>query len=385
MGNIMTGTLEGNNKDLNFETKLNWEATLNVVFTIGNITFIDKTNRLNLYAYVGYGLISYGNPIVHYKNTNTDTTRDGSTEGILPVGAGLKYRLSDRFVIHGEYTLHATNVDDIDGYEVNLSEDDDFSYANIGINYILGKQEKAIEWVNPLSTIYNDLYDVKDRVDMMSGDKDKDGVADMFDREPATPEGTKVYGDGTSVDSDADGVADSQDADPFSSKGAKVDGNGKEVDGDGDSVPDSRDMEPNTGKGQLVDARGIGIPGSNMEGGKVTSTSGGMESVYLPSVFFAYNSMTVADVYNETLASIALVLKNNPNINMNVVGHCDAKASEGYNQKLGMKRAEAVKSVLMKKFHIDGARLNATTKGESDMLSKNDPRMDRRVDFSIAK
>lgn len=383
--NVMSGTIEGNNKDLNYETKIKWEGTLNVVFTIGNITFIDKTNRLNLYAYVGYGLIGFGDPEVHYKNTNTDTTREGGTEGVMPIGAGLKYKLSDRFVIHGEYTLHATNIDNLDGYDVRLSEDDDFSYANVGINYILGKQEKPIEWVNPLSTIYTDLYDVKDRVDLMTGDKDKDGVADMFDREPATPEGTKVYGDGTSVDSDADGVADGQDADPFSAKGAKVDASGKEADGDGDSVPDGRDMEPGTATGQLVDARGIGIPGTNMEGGKATSTGSNTGNVYLPSVFFVINSVSVAEAYNKTLASVALVLKNNPDLKFDIVGHCDGSASEGYNQKLGLKRAEAVKSVLMKKFHIDGARLNATSKGETDMLSKNDPKMDRRVDFVISK
>src|SRR5204862_6607564 len=104
--------------------------------------------------------------------------------------------------------------------------------VNLGVNYILGKQEKAVEWVNPLSTMYADLYDVKDRVDMMSGDKDQDGVADMFDRDPATPPGTKVYGDGTSVDTAGDGVPDSQDADPFTTKGARLDGAGNEDDPD---------------------------------------------------------------------------------------------------------------------------------------------------------
>jgi OOP family OmpA-OmpF porin len=234
-GNFQTGMLSGENKDLSFENTLNWEASLNIVLTIGNITFIDKSNRLNLYAFFGMGWLDYGDPEVTWKHSSIgDSTvkATGATVGVIPFGGGLKYRISDRIFLHGEYSLHTTSEDMIDGRLVNLSENDYYTYVNLGVNYIFGKQEKAIEWVNPLSTIYNDLYEVKDKVDMMSGDKDKDGVADMFDREPATPEGAKVYGDGTSVDADGDGVPDAMDSDPFSSKGARVDASGKESDGD---------------------------------------------------------------------------------------------------------------------------------------------------------
>jgi len=387
-GNFITGKIAGEDKDYTFENTLNWEATLNAVFTIGNITFIDKTNRLNLYFTFGGGWLDFGDAeVTHKHGTDTVVPPTGKTVSVIAFGGGIKYRLSDRFELQGEYSFHTTSNDLMDGWLVNLSENDDYAYSNLGINYILGKQEKAIEWVNPLSTMYADLYDVKDRVDLMSGDTDKDGVADMFDREPATPEGTKVYGDGTSVDSDGDGVPDAGDADPFSSKGAKVDANGKESDADGDGVPDSRDMESTTEKGMLIDARGIGIPGMKTEGGKVISSSSTADNVYIPSIYFPINSKVVGSPNDQALASVALILKNNPDIKLDVVGHADAKGSEPYNNKLASQRADAVKNALVKRFNVDASRLSVVTKGETDPLGvqKNDYHVNRRVDFVVSK
>ena len=388
-GYFFTGDLAGEDKDFTFTNKINWEACLNVVLTIGNITFIDKSNRLNLYFSFGAGYLEYGDAnVTHKHSTDTIVPPTGKSIGVFPFGGGIKYRVTERLVLQLDFSLHSTSNDHIDGWQVNLSENDNYSYTNLGLNYILGNKEKAIEWVNPLSTMYADLYDVKDRVDLMSGDTDKDGVADMFDREPATPEGTKVYGDGTSVDSDGDGVPDGADADPFSHKGAKVDANGRESDADGDGVPDSRDMESTTEKGMLIDARGIGIPGMKTEGGKTTyASSGTADNVYIPSIYFPINSKVVGSSNDQALASVALILKNNPDIKLNVVGHADAKGSEPYNDKLASQRAEAVKNALVKRFNVDASRLSVTTKGETDPLSvqKNDFHVNRRVDFVVSK
>ena len=54
-------------------------------------------------------------------------------------------------------------------------------------------------------------------------DVDNDGVANSFDKDNETPEGVKVYGDGTSIDSDRDGVADDMDKEPFTPNGSEVD------------------------------------------------------------------------------------------------------------------------------------------------------------------
>ena len=294
----------------------------------------------------------------------------------------MKYRIARPFSLSLEYTLRTTNFDKLDGWYKLLSEDDAYSYFNVGLTYHLGAKEKPIEWVNPLQTVYADLYDMKDRVDLMSGDKDKDGVADLFDREPATPEGNKVYGDGTSVDIDGDGVPDAQDAEPFSPKGAKVDAAGREIDTDGDGIGDTRDLEPNTPKGTLVNNTGVTIPT-----GPAGSRAGGASSVmaangYLPSIFFELNSDVIDKKYHETLASIALVMKANPDLKFELNGNCDIRANVDYNIKLGLRRAENVKKHLVDRYGIDAARLQTVSLGKNSPITQ-EHRMNRRVDFRV--
>jgi OOP family OmpA-OmpF porin len=376
-----------------YTTDINYEFTLNAVGHIGNIGFLKRTPNFGLYAYVGIGIMNFDatNTIdkgareleknIRVNPSGTyDTVKFGNTnELVVPFGVGMRYRFAKKFSVHVEYSLRTTRSDRVDGFERILSNDDDYSYMNVGITYHIGSKEKTIEWVNPLQTIYTDLYDTKEKVDMMTGDKDKDGVADMFDRDGATPEGVKVYGDGTSVDTDNDGVPDYLDAEPFSAKAAKVDAQGKEIDNDEDGIPDSRDAEPNTPKGTLVTGTGVTIPTTGPASNSSTTLTG-----YIPSVFFDVNSTVITPKYNEMLADIALVLRNNPSLKLEVVGNCDTRAAESYNQALGEKRAIAVKDHLVKKYNVDESRLTVVSRGKGDPITTNHS-MNRRVDFQVAK
>jgi OmpA-OmpF porin, OOP family len=222
---------------------------------------------------------------------------------------------------------------------------------------------------------------MKDKVDQFGSDTDKDGVADLYDREPDTPEGVKVYGDGTSVDSDGDGVPDIRDAEPFSAKNAKVDASGKEIDTDGDGIPDIRDSEPNTPKGTLVTPGGTTLPVAKGKGGasSILAANG-----YLPSIFFDLNSDVINRKYNETLASIALIMRNNPDVNFKITGNCDARAGIDYNIRLGKRRAEAVKKHLVRKYNIPAERITTESLGKNDPITGAHP-MNRRVDFSVVE
>ncbi|MCX6275460.1 MAG: OmpA family protein [Bacteroidetes bacterium] len=395
-GQFIHATLKGvSDKDpyYGYTTDINYEFSLNAVGHIGNIGFLKRTPNLGLYAYVGIGLMNFSptntwgkgdttltkNRIVQPNGSYGEIDYNPTSELVVPIGVGIKYRFAKKFSLHAEYSLRTTRSDKLDGFYRILSNDDDYSYINVGVTYHIGKKDKTIEWVNPLQTIYTDLYDTKDKVDMMSGDKDKDGVADMFDRDAATPEGVKVYGDGTSVDTDGDGVPDYLDAEPFSAKGAKVDAQGRELDADTDGIPDSRDMEPNTPKGTLVTGTGITIPTTGLG-----SSSSAVMTGYIPSVFFDVNSANVTPKYYEMLADIALVLKNNPSIKFEVVGNCDTRATEGYNKTLGEKRAEAVKNHLVKRYAIDESRLSVVTRGKDSPIT-SDHVMNRRVDFKVTQ
>jgi outer membrane protein OmpA-like peptidoglycan-associated protein len=108
-------------------------------------------------------------------------------------------------------------------------------------------------------------------------------------------------------------------------------------------------------------------------------------SGWLPSIFFDLNSAEVNPKYNETLATIALILKNNPDITLNIIGNCDFRSSADYNIKLGKRRAEAVKKHLIRKYKVDSKRLQIESLGKNDPITNQDHRMNRRVDFQVAE
>lgn len=361
------------------------QGSLNLNYTLGNISFVQRNKRFHFYGELGLGIFSFS-PKVRGKIRNSLTDirpdsllleRKNITEGMIPVSLGVKYQFG-RFDAGLMMTYHKTLTDKIDWIDKPLSESDNYSFVQVSLNYTLGKKQAMMEWVNPMEVVYNDMAELKDKMDVMSGDKDKDGVSDMFDKDNSTAEGSKVYGDGTAVDTDGDGITDSKDGDPFTAKGGKVDANGVEVDTDGDGVPDSRDLEPNTAKGSLVNFQGISIDKSLAAAGK--------NSVgWLPSVFFSIDRSDIAKPQQDRILVVARVLKSNPDLKLMISGNTDVDAGESYNDKLGLKRAEAVKNHLVKVYGIDAARLSTESKGEKDPMAKNLKAMNRRVDFSVAQ
>ena len=133
---------------------------------------------------------------------------------MLPFGAGAKYQLG-RADIGVYYNFRKVFTDEVDLWDRGLTETDNYSQLTLGINVTLGKKQDHLEWVNPMQIVYDDIVDMKDKMDLLSNDKDKDGVADIFDKDNSTPEGAKVYGDGTAIDTDSDGIPDSEDGDPL--------------------------------------------------------------------------------------------------------------------------------------------------------------------------
>jgi len=87
-------------------------------------------------------------------------------------------------------------------------------------------------------------------------DSDNDGVSDLEDKCPETPEGIEVDKYGCPKDSDGDGVPDYMDQCHDSLTGKKVDEKGCPLDTDGDGVPDYKDQCNNPNTGGLVDEFG---------------------------------------------------------------------------------------------------------------------------------
>ena len=224
-----------------------------------------------------------------------------------------------------------------------------------------------------IKMLQDDLEALTAKVDAMGNDADGDGVADYFDIEDNTPEGVQVAGNGAALDSDGDGVANYLDSEPMTPKGARVGANGVGLDSDMDGVPDGIDQENNTVAGAMVNFKGQTVGVANKLGGS---------AALLPSVYFKFGSSALSPSAYEQLSSVARYLNDNPTVTIVVQGYSDPIGSSEYNQKLAMRRAEAVKKALNEVFKVDGDRLLTKSKGENDELS-DDYKINRRVDFAF--
>jgi len=260
----------------------------------------------------------------------------------------------------------------------------------MGLVYKLGNHDYANEWESPIDGLKDDVSNLFVKIEGFTDDADNDGVSDSFDKSPNTPLGVAVDGSGNALDVDMDNVPDYRDADPFSNRGAIVDVNGNELDDDKDGVPNSKDLETKTSLGSMVNQFGINV--NNMS----YVNSGGF--IYFPSIYFNSGSALVGNSNENRIATMALLLKNNPDVHLNVIGHTDNIGTSRFNKELGLKRANSVVNYLVLNFNVDPARLKAITKGEEDPLStlqeitsdlESDGKgsslveINRRVDFEI--
>lgn len=105
------------------------------------------------------------------------------------------------------------------------------------------------------------------------------------------------------------------------------------------------------------------------------------------NVYFNENKTNIDPVAAKALDADGAILKDNPNLRVEIGGHTDAVGSEAARQKISEKRAESVKKYLMDKFNISGDRM--TTKGYgsqkpiADNKSKEGRAKNRRVEIRV--
>jgi OmpA-OmpF porin, OOP family len=102
-------------------------------------------------------------------------------------------------------------------------------------------------------------------------------------------------------------------------------------------------------------------------------------------ILFDVNSDRIrADSYG-TLKDIAAVLKDNPSVKINIIGHTDADGADDANLDLSKRRAASVKMALATEFGISADRMQTDGKGESQPAAANDTpegkANNRRVEF----
>ncbi len=92
----------------------------------------------------------------------------------------------------------------------------------------------------------------------------------------------------------------------------------------------------------------------------------------LLNVEFALNSSEVTAIYGDQLDVIAAGMKAHDDIELVLEGHTDSLGSADYNQKLSLRRAEAVKMILAEDYGISLDRISTLGYGESKPIATNE-------------
>ena len=369
--------------------KLSFDAKLGIGYNIYNSVRRNLFSDTYIYSF-GYKDEGANSPGSDY-GIEKNSVFTSPSETVYIYGLQAKYKLNARLNLLLDYTVRNAKTDKWDASIMNTQNiRDRFKFLSVGIAYRIGNHDYKNEWESPIDGLKEDVTTLFVKIEGFTDDADNDGVSDAFDKSPNTPLGVAVDGSGNALDVDMDNVPDYRDADPFSNRGAQVDDNGKELDDDKDGVPNSMDLESNTAVGTMVNQFGINVMNTNYV------NSGGL--IYFPSIYFNSGSAKVGNSNVNRIATMALLLKNNPDVNLNVIGHTDNVGTPKFNKKLGLKRANAVINYLVLNYSIEADRLTATTKGEVEPLSSvieitsdlegnikanSLAEINRRVDFEI--
>ncbi|MCZ4223752.1 OmpA family protein [Pedobacter rhodius] len=209
-----------------FETQLQYAVDLRGVVNVGSIDFLRRENSVGFFVTAGAGYMAYAPKVTYTNGTVVDwkgkavgpagdphEAKDYVKGMYIPVGVGVKFKVSERVNFNLGYTMNFIDADNFDGVYAQGTTKDKFSYGYAGLEFSLGSSAKpSLEWTNPLATMYDDLKDptlrqevealknrvsaVEKSVEDLKKDTDGDGVADQFDKCPGTPAGTAVDGSG---------------------------------------------------------------------------------------------------------------------------------------------------------------------------------------------
>jgi outer membrane protein OmpA-like peptidoglycan-associated protein len=212
-------------------------------------------------------------------------------------------------------------------------------------------------------------------------DSDGDGLPDTRDDCVLEPEDADGYLDTDGcpeLDNDVDGIADESDRcanDPEDPDGFQDEDGCPDRDNDADTLLDVNDQCPN--EPGPVDERGCPRVYQDVE---VTATAIRINQ----KIFFEFDRAVIRPVSFPILDTVAQVLRDYPDISVEIQGHTDSQGNDAYNERLSQSRAESVREYLINK-GIDAGRLTARGYGEARPIDSNRTSAgranNRRVEF----
>ncbi len=323
-----------------FESQI-MRGQLEGVVNLGTVLgFREWTNTFNVLGHAGAGFASM---------SSEDPYDYGDDPmGFIVAGITPQVRLSNHFTLSLDASIFGNFRQDhtFDGSGPSNTRGFNGYYLNgsIGIAYSFGKAEKHADWYGANDDpIYDQVAQLTEDVDKIKGDlqdTDRDGVPDYLDKEANTP------------------------------AGLAVDNHGRVVDQNNNNIPD-----------ELEDALDARYGDSGSSNGTIEEL---INNGYV-NVYFKFDS-DQPEIYSlQAINYLVIYMTQNPSANAEIIGYADEIGNPDYNQKLSVKRAEKVKSILVAN-GIDEGRLEVKGNGEDtsvDKGSKDARQMVRRVTFKL--
>lgn len=291
------------------------------------------------HAYAGAGIIAYKAKRRGMEGADNswkviDDVKFNDRSVFAQVGTGVRYKLSRRFDMEMRMMYVMTGDEEFDASgkpypgkitlaDIEEGRDDNMLTFSLGLHYKIGKHKESLQW-------YSAPAPVLSLLDEPCMDSDNDGVCDVNDQCPDTPEGYVVDGKGCPLDTDRDGVPDTIDECP--------------------TIPG-----PPTNNG-------CPIPVVQVSVGSIASNL----TDIIQGIEFDYDKDVIRTVSYPKLDQAFYVLEAHPTYKFYVEGHTDAAGSAKYNMDLSERRAASVVRYLVNK-GIPSSQLIPVGKGKSDL------------------
>lgn len=335
-----------------------------------------ESPRIAIYGIAGIGFcdfktrqysISTNTLLSSYGYGDGNAEKKATTETVIPLGIGIKYKISNTIDIGIESTINNVNTDKLDARIVKGSTKDKYGYTAITLTFNIGGNEKSLEWVTPKE---------------MESDKTAPLFSEMNRKIDSL--GNKLKEVSNKANANESNITQLQ------KDVADLKNPPREADNDKDSVPNSKDLEPNTPKGNLVNFQGITIPRSVnttiVEKTEATYKIEVGDKVVLNNIFFDFDKATLRPESNTELDRLTKLLKDMPTLVIEISGHTDNVGSAAYNKTLSESRAKSVVDYLLKN-GIEKSRLSYIGYGFDQPIATNSTdegrQKNRRTEFKV--
>lgn len=278
--------------------------------------------RVSPFLFAGAGALRYD--LDRIPGSRTPGANSIDWAGMVPVGAGMKVKLTERLSVDlsGGYTHTYSDV--LDASALKAGRD---VYWGAKIGFDLGRHP----------------------------DPDRDGLYARAEKRLGTNPKVK--------DSDGDGLSDGEEARKYGT-------NPLAADSDGDGVGDG--LEVARGTNPLSTARPVAKAGAaDSKAAPPTQASGQQGSIRqegraahaFQTLYFDFDSYGIRDDQKAILLDHAAQLQAAPGSKLSLEGHCDERGTTAYNLALGQKRADSARRYLVNS-GIPAERLTTVSYGK---------------------